>query len=80
MYGIIIAADTQILINGEAIGKPADRADALNMLSMMNGKKGMTMPNPGMTTRRANTRMNRFRRLVVFMVDPILKTCHTTYQ
>lgn len=36
--GIIIAADTQILINGEAIGKPADRADALNMLSMMSGK------------------------------------------
>jgi septum formation protein len=35
--GIIIAADTQILINGEAIGKPADRADALNMLSMMSG-------------------------------------------
>jgi septum formation protein len=36
--GIIIAADTQILINGEAIGKPVDRADALNMLSMMIGK------------------------------------------
>ena len=36
--GIVIAADTQILINEEAIGKPVDRADALNMLSMMSGK------------------------------------------
>jgi len=35
--GIVIAADTQILINEEAIGKPVDRADALNMLSMMSG-------------------------------------------
>jgi len=36
--GIIISADTQILIHGKAIGKPIDRADALNMLSMMSGK------------------------------------------
>jgi len=36
--GIIIAADTQILINGQVLGKPIDRADALNMLLRLSGK------------------------------------------
>ncbi len=36
--GIIIAADTQILIDGDTVGKPIDRADALNMLSCLSGK------------------------------------------
>jgi septum formation protein len=36
--GIIIAADTQILINGNILGKPIDRRDAINMLSMLSGR------------------------------------------
>jgi len=36
--GIIIAADTRILINGDAIGKPVDRANAQNMLLSLSGK------------------------------------------
>ena len=36
--GIIIAADTQILINGQVLGKPIDRSDAMSMLSKLSGK------------------------------------------
>jgi septum formation protein len=36
--GIIIAADTQIFINGEIVGKPIDGRDAMNMLSRLSGK------------------------------------------
>jgi septum formation protein len=36
--GLIIAADTQILINGHILGKPIDERDAINMLSKLNGR------------------------------------------
>lgn len=36
--GIVIGADTQILVNGEILGKPIDKADALRMLSRLSGK------------------------------------------
>src|SRR5512134_3957733 len=41
-------------------------------LSIRNGKTGTTMPNPSMTTSRANTRMKRFRRLVVFIQESFM--------
>ncbi len=36
--GIVIGADTQILADGEALGKPKDAADAVRMLSKLSGK------------------------------------------
>ena len=36
--GIVIGADTQILIDGETLGKPADEADAARMLSRLSGR------------------------------------------
>jgi len=37
-HGIVIGADTQILFDGEALGKPGDPEDAVLMLSRLNGK------------------------------------------
>jgi septum formation protein len=34
---IVIAADTIVVLNNEIIGKPTDRADALNILSKLSG-------------------------------------------
>ncbi len=34
---LIIAADTVVALNGEILGKPADKADASRMLSMLSG-------------------------------------------
>jgi septum formation protein len=36
--GIVIGADTQILTDGEALGKPGDTEDAVLMLSRLNGR------------------------------------------
>lgn len=36
--GIVIGADTQVIINGEILGKPIDKKDAMNMLSKLSGK------------------------------------------
>jgi septum formation protein len=36
--GIVIAADTQILLDDEVLGKPKDEADAIRMLSGLSGK------------------------------------------
>lgn len=35
---IIIAADTIVVANGRILGKPADRAEAIEMLKILNGK------------------------------------------
>ena len=36
--GIVIGADTQILADGEVLGKPEDEADAVRMLSRLSGR------------------------------------------
>jgi len=36
---IIIGADTQVLIDGEILGKPEDEADAARMLAKLSGRK-----------------------------------------
>lgn len=36
---ILITADTMVLCNNEILGKPADRDDAINMLSKLSGNK-----------------------------------------
>ena len=35
---VIIAADTIVVLNGEIIGKPKDRADAIDILTRLSGK------------------------------------------
>src|SRR5438552_1950442 len=36
---IILAADTIVVLNNEVIGKPRDRADAINILQKLSGQK-----------------------------------------
>lgn len=38
-HSIIVAADTIVVLEGEIIGKPVDRADALGILNRLSGKK-----------------------------------------
>ena len=37
--GVILSADTMVVLDGVPIGKPADEADAFRILSSLNGKK-----------------------------------------
>jgi len=37
--GIVIAADSLVLCNGNILGKPVDRNDAIRMLSMLSGRR-----------------------------------------
>ena len=37
--GVILAADTMVVIDGEALGKPADTADAVAMLRRLRGRE-----------------------------------------
>ena len=36
---VVLAADTIVVLQGEVIGKPVDRADAINILTRLSGKK-----------------------------------------
>lgn len=36
---LILSADTVVVLDGKILGKPADEADAINMLKMLSGKK-----------------------------------------
>ncbi|HGJ64882.1 TPA: septum formation protein Maf [bacterium] len=37
--GLIIAADTQVIVDNKVLGKPIDKTDAIRMLSDLSGKK-----------------------------------------
>lgn len=37
--GIVIGADTQVLVDGEILGKPENEADAVRMLTKLSGKE-----------------------------------------
>jgi len=37
--GIVIGADTQVLVDGEILGKPENKADAARMLTMLSGRE-----------------------------------------
>ena len=39
----VLAADTMVVLNGEIIGKPADREDAINILSRLSGKEHLVI-------------------------------------
>lgn len=36
---VVLAADTAVVIDGEILGKPRDRSDALNMLARLSGRE-----------------------------------------
>lgn len=37
--GLIVAADTIVVLNGDVLGKPADEAEAVAMLRRLRGRK-----------------------------------------
>lgn len=39
----IVAADTMVVLDGEIIGKPVDRADAIGILSRLSGRKHLVI-------------------------------------
>ena len=39
----IVAADTMVVLDGEIIGKPVDRADAISILSRLSGRKHLVI-------------------------------------
>ncbi len=39
----VLAADTMVVLNGEIIGKPADREDAINILTRLAGNKHLVV-------------------------------------
>lgn len=41
--GLIIAADTIVVLDGSVLGKPADVSDAINMLHLLSGRKHQVM-------------------------------------
>ncbi|WP_276088759.1 Maf family protein [Pedobacter sp. JY14-1] len=52
---IVLTADTIVAFEGEILGKPSDRADAVRMLSQLSGSRhevytGVTLAYKGMTT------------------------------
>jgi len=48
---LVIAADTVVVIDGEVLGKPADRADACRMLAVLQGREQKVIT--GVTVRTA---------------------------
>ena len=47
---VVVAADTIVVCDGQILGKPKDRADAVRMLQMLSGRTHQVMT--GMTVRR----------------------------
>ena len=52
---VVIAADTIVVLEGHILGKPADEADAVRMLSALSGKAHQVMT--GVTVRRGSRRL-----------------------
>lgn len=50
---VVIAADTIVVCDGQVLGKPADEADALRMLTMLSGREHQVMT--GMTVMHGQT-------------------------
>lgn len=54
---VVIAADTVVVLDGHILGKPADEADAVRMLTALSGKAHQVMT--GVTVRRGSRRLTR---------------------
>lgn len=70
--GLIIGADTQVIIDSKVLGKPIDKTDAINMLSLLNGKTHKVITgvaiidiNTGIKETWAETTMVTFRKLTL---------------
>jgi len=70
--GLVIGADTQVIIDGRTLGKPIDKTDAMNMLSALNGKMHKVITGvaiidveTGMCETWAETTIVKFRRLTL---------------
>jgi septum formation protein len=79
--GIVIAADTIVVLDDEILGKPSDERDALRMLSMLSGKTHRVitaltvMDNAaGKTLTRLSQTTVRFRRLSAEEIMSYVKT------
>lgn len=75
---IILAADTIVVLNNEIIGKPKDRADAINILQKLSGQNhkvitGVVILSPGKETAFADITEVAFHSLseeqIIFYVD-----------
>lgn len=63
----VLGADTAVVLDGDVLGKPADRADALRMLGRLSGQQHQVLTGVAMVDDREVTRLNvnrvRFREL-----------------
>jgi septum formation protein len=53
--GIVIGADTQILLDGETLGKPESEADAVLMLTMLSGREHRVITGVALVDTEANS-------------------------
>jgi septum formation protein len=79
--GIVIAADTIVVLDDEILGKPVDEQDALRMLSMLSGRihrviTALTVMDTaaGKTLTRLSQTIVRFRRLSAEEIASYVKT------
>lgn len=79
--GIVIAADTIVVLDDEILGKPSDEQDALRMLSMLSGRAhrvitALTIMDTasGKTLNRLSQTIVRFRRLSAEEIMSYVKT------
>ena len=75
----VIAADTLVFLDGEALGKPRDREDARRMLRALSGRShevytGVAVRSPGGSRVRAERTAVRFRHLTDREIEAYLDT------
>ena len=80
--GIVLGADTIVVLDGEMLGKPVDEADAMRMLRRLSGREhrvvtGMAVVDAGTSSLRTSavSSIVRFRRLSDEEIDRYVATC-----
>ncbi len=63
--GIILGADTAVIVNGQILGKPKDDADAAAMLRRLSGRRHKVMT--GVSLRRGTVELGRVETTIVAM-------------
>jgi septum formation protein len=63
--GIILGADTAVIVNGQILGKPKDDADAAAMLRRLSGRRHKVMT--GVSLRRGSVELGRVETTIVAM-------------
>ncbi len=79
--GIIIGADTQVLIDGEIIGKPRDREDAKSILLKLSGREHIVITGVALLDTKSKTSETwveetkvKFRKLMIDEIEEYLDT------